>query len=70
MHSIGTQSQNPTYGTRLFAQSHLPAHSGFLQQVLLNPGALDGAALVEVDIDIFPKAAGVVIPNSFGISKS
>lgn len=68
-HSVGTQSQSPTHGTRP-NQSHLPAHSGFLQQVLLNPGALDGAALVEVDIDIFPEAAGVVIPNSFGISKS
>lgn len=49
--------------------SHLPAHAGLLQQVLLDPGAFDGAALVEVDVDILPKAAGVVVPNSLGIAK-
>lgn len=49
--------------------SHLPTHAGLLQQVLLDPGALDGAALVEVDVDVFPEAAGVVVPNSFGVAK-
>lgn len=49
--------------------SHLTTHTGFLQQVLLNPGSLDGASLVEVDIDVFSKAARVVITNGFGIAK-
>ena len=49
--------------------SHLPAHTRLLQQVLLYLGSFDGPSLVEVDIDIFPKATGVIVTDGLGISK-
>lgn len=48
---------------------HLSAHAGLLQQVLLNLGSFDGASLVEVDVDVLPEAAGVVVADGLGIAK-
>ena len=41
----------------------------FLQQVLFNFGPFYNTSLVEVDINVFAKSAGVVIPDGFGIAK-
>ena len=41
----------------------------FLQQVLLDIGAFDGAALVETDVDVLAEPGRVVVPHSFRISK-
>lgn len=40
-----------------WARAHLATDTGLLQQVLLDLGTLDGTPLVEVDIDVLPKAA-------------
>lgn len=48
---------------------YLSADPGLLQQVLLNLGPFYCSSLVEVDVNVFPKTRGVVIANSFGISK-
>lgn len=50
-------------------ESHLPADSRLLQKEVLNAGALDHPAGVEVDVNVLPEAAGVVIPDSLGIAK-
>lgn len=49
--------------------AHLAAHTGLLQQVLLDLGALDGTPLVEVDVDVLPEAARVVIADGLGVPK-
>ncbi len=46
---------------------YLATHSGLLQQVLLDLGSLDGSSLVEVDVDVFPEAAGVVVTDGFSV---
>lgn len=51
-------------------ESHLSTYTRLLQQVLLYFGSFDGPALVEVDIDVLPKATGVVITNCLGIAES
>lgn len=48
----------------------LSTHSRLLQQVLLYLGPFDGASLVEVDVDVLPKATGVVVANCLGVAKS
>lgn len=48
----------------------LSTHSRLLQQVLLYLGPFDGASLVEVDVDVLPKATGVVVANRLGVAKS
>lgn len=40
-----------------------------LQEILLHTGALDHAVRIEEDLQIFPKAAGVVIADCFSVSK-
>lgn len=50
-------------------RAHLATDTGLLQQVLLDLGALDGTPLVEVNIDVLPKAAGVVVADGLGIPK-
>lgn len=57
-------------GTALpWTRAHLATDPGLLQQVLLDLGALDGTPLVEVDINVLPKAAGVVVADGLGIAK-
>lgn len=57
-------------GTALpWTRAHLATDPGLLQQVLLDLGALDGTPLVEVDIDVLPKAARVVVADGLGIPK-
>lgn len=48
---------------------HLSAHAGLLQQILLDLGSFDGASLVEVDVDVLPEAAGVVVADGLCIAK-
>ena len=48
---------------------HLAADPGLLQQVLLYLGPLDGSSLVEVDVDVLPEAAGVVVADGLGVAK-
>lgn len=48
---------------------HLSTHAGLLQQVLLDLCSLDGASLVEVNVDVLPEAAGVVVPNGLGVAE-
>lgn len=50
--------------------SHLPTHTRLLQQVLLYLGSFNGPSLVEVDIDVLPKATGVVVTNGLGVAES
>lgn len=49
---------------------YLSADPGLLQQVLLNLGPLDGSPFVEVDVNVLPKSAGVVITDRLCIPKS
>lgn len=49
---------------------HLPANPGLLKKKLFYPGSLYHTILIEVDINVFPEAAWVVISNCLGISKS
>lgn len=51
------------------AGPHLPADPGLLQKELLDPCALDHPAGVEVDVDVLPEAAGVVVVDCLGVSK-
>lgn len=51
------------------AESHLSADSGLLQKEVLNAGALDHPARVEVDVNVFPKATGVVVADGLSIAK-
>ena len=46
---------------------YLSADSGLLQKVLFYLGPLDGPSLVKVNVDVFPKATGVVVPNSLSV---
>lgn len=39
------------------------------QKVLFNGGALNHSILGEVDVNIFAKTGGVVIPDGLGVSK-
>ena len=41
-----------------------------LQQVLLDIGSLNDTLGGEVDVDVLPKATGVVIPLCLGVAKS
>ena len=50
-------------------RAHLVTEPGLLQQVLLNLGAFYRAGLVEVNIDVFPESARVVISHGLGISE-
>lgn len=50
-------------------ESHLSTHSRLLQQVLLYLGSFDGSSLVEVDVDVFSKATGVVVTDRLGVAK-
>lgn len=49
---------------------YLPAHPGLLQKVLLNLCPLYGSSFVEVDIDVLPKSAGIVITDGLRIPES
>lgn len=49
---------------------YLPAHPGLLQQVLLNLCPLNGSPFVEVDIDVLPKSAGIVITDGLCVPES
>lgn len=49
---------------------YLPAHPGLLQQVLLNLCPLYGSPFVEVDVDVLPKPAGIVITDGLRVPKS
>lgn len=51
------------------AASHLSTHAGLLQQVLLYLGPFDRPSLVEVDVDVLPEAAGVVVANGLGVAE-
>lgn len=46
------------------------ADTGLLQKVLLHASAFNHSVFVEENLQIFPKATGVVITDRFGISKS
>jgi len=48
---------------------YLSAHPGLLQEVLLDAGAFDGPRLVEVDVNVLPEAAGVVVADGFGVAE-
>ena len=48
----------------------LTNNSGLLQEVLVNPGTLDSSVLVEVDVNVFPEPAGVIVPHSLSVAKS
>lgn len=49
--------------------THLSTHAGLLQQVLLYLGSFNGPPLVEVDIDVLPEAARVVVTDGLGVSE-
>lgn len=49
---------------------YLPADPGLLQQVLLNLRPLDGSPFVEVDVNVLPESAGVVITDGLCVPKS
>lgn len=48
--------------------SHLKHHAGFFQQICSHVGADDTVAIVEANLNVFPKAAAVVIPGGLCIS--
>ena len=48
----------------------LTNNSRLLQEVLVNPGTLDSSILVEVDVNVFPEPARVIIPHSLCVAKS
>ncbi len=43
--------------------------AALLQQVLLDPGALDRARRREVDVDVFAEPRAVVVPDRLGVAK-
>ena len=45
-------------------------YTRLFQEVLLDLGTLYNTSLVEVNIDVFTKSAGVVVPDCLGVSKS
>lgn len=49
---------------------YLPANPGLLQKELFYPGSFYHTVTVEVNINVFPKPAWIVISNCLGISKS
>lgn len=49
--------------------SHLATNSRLLQQVLVNASPFNGPSFGEVDVNVLPKATGVVISNCFGIAE-
>ena len=49
--------------------AYLVADTRLLQEILFHVSPLDHPLLVEEDLHILPKAAGVIIPDSSGISK-
>lgn len=49
---------------------HLPANPRLLQKELFYPGSFYHTTLIEVNINVFPEAAGIVISNRLGISES
>lgn len=42
----------------------------FLQQILLDISAFNCAMFVETNVDVFAETRRIIIPHSFGISKS
>ncbi len=48
-------------------KAYLMTDTRLLQQVLLHVSSLYNAPFIEEDLHVFPKAAGVIIPNGFGI---
>lgn len=54
----------------VFRVTDLGNDSRLLQQVLLDHGALYGAFLVKVDVNVLAETTGVVVPDSLGITKS
>lgn len=48
--------------------SHLKHHAGFFQQICSHVGADDAVAIVEANLDVFPKAAAVVITGGLGVT--
>lgn len=45
------------------------SHSCFLEQIAADIGTPDGLFSIKVDLKIFPKSAGVIIPDCFAVSK-
>ena len=66
---VGTTTGCRMALVRIDPRSYLSTHPGLLQEVLLNAGPFDGPRLVEVDVDVLPKAAGVVVADGFGITE-
>lgn len=54
----------------LFISSNLVHKPGFLQQILIDVSSFDHTAGSEVDINVFPETAGVVVSLCFCITKS
>lgn len=54
---------------RGLVESYLPADSGLLQKEVLDAGALDHPARVEMDVNVLPKTARVVIADGLGVAK-
>lgn len=50
--------------------AHLEHHTRFLQQICSHVGADDSVAVVEADLNVFPKATAVVITGGLCISDS
>lgn len=48
---------------------HLMADTRLLQKILLHTSAFEHSVLTEEDLQIFPKATGVVVADCFRISK-
>lgn len=48
---------------------HLMADTRLLQKILLHTSTFDHSVRIEEDLQIFPKATGVVIADSFSVSK-
>lgn len=49
--------------------SHLMADARLLQEILLHTGTFNHSVLTEEDLQIFPKATGVVVADRFSVSE-
>lgn len=56
-------------GASPWAEPHLPADTGLLQQEVLDARAHDHAAGVEVDVDVLSEAARVIVVDRLGVSE-